>query len=312
MATKQQYRVRNWKDYNKALVNRGSLTIWFDKKAIAKWYENKKSGKRGRSFTYSAMAIECMSVLRAVFHLPLRATQGLTESLITLLKLPLAAPEYSTLNRRQKTLVVALRAKTKQGSLHVLADATGLKVYGEGEWKVRQHGYSKRRTWQKLHLAIDAESHSIVATVLTTNNVHDGEVLEDLLQQIESPIKDVTGDGAYDRQICYDSIEQRHAQAVIPPRRDAKIKQHGNSQAPPLGRDENLREIRHCGRKQWKLNHAYHRRSLAETGMFRFKTLFGERLQAHLFENQATEAFIKCQVMNRMTALGMPKSYAVM
>lgn len=309
--SKQQYRIRNWHHYNEALIHRGSLTVWFDEKAISQWYESTPSGKRGRSNIYADLAIECMSVLMSVFHLPLRATQGLVASLIELLQLDIQSPHYSTLSRRQSGLAVQLKAQRPTGHCHVVVDATGLKVYGEGEWKVRQHGYSKRRTWRKLHLAADSESHSILACVVTTHDIHDGEVMDDLLSQTDADIKQVSADGAYDKQACYDSIERHHAKAVIPPRRDARIKQHGNKQAPPLQRDENLRQIRREGRKQWKINQDYHRRSLAETAIFRFKTLFGEHLQAHLFEHQATECFIKCQVLNRMSALGMPDSYAV-
>ena len=106
-------------------------------------------------------------------------------------------------------------------------------------------------------------------------------------------------------------LEARGAIVTIPPRENSKIRQHGNSKAPPLARDENIREIRRIGRKAWKKQSGYHRRSLAETAIYRFKKIFGEHLKAVIFHSQAVEAFIKCNVLNKMTDLGMPDSYAV-
>jgi IS5 family transposase len=109
----------------------------------------------------------------------------------------------------------------------VVVDSTGVKVYGEGEWKTRQHGISKRRTWRKLHLGVDEATGEIVAAVVTTTDFHDGEVLRDLLNQIEDEIEQVTGDGAYDQRDCDDAMMERGAKASIPPRKDGVIWQHG-------------------------------------------------------------------------------------
>jgi len=145
MSNKPSYQVRNWSQYNKALVNRGSLTVWFDKNSIKQWHQTYSTHKPGRPQQYSDVAILCGLTLKAVFHLPLRATQGLMKSLIALLKLPILSPDYSTLSRRQKELDIEIKPQPSQGPVHLVIDSTGLKIYGEGEWKVRQHGYSKRR-----------------------------------------------------------------------------------------------------------------------------------------------------------------------
>ena len=313
MSKKKRYRVRNWKEYNRSLVNRGRITLWFDEKSIANWYENKRSKtkKRGRPRTYTDIAVQCLLLIKVVFSLRLRSLQGFAESLVDLLKLSIIIPNYTTISRRQKTLKVILERYKKGESLHVVIDSTGLKVFGEGEWKVRQHGYSKRRTWRKLHLGVDEASGEIVAAVLSTNDVGDSEVLPNLLQQIKDPFHQVSADGAYDSFNCHDAITERGADPVIPPRDNARIAQHGNSNDPPLSRDEILRSIRDKGLKAWKQDSNYHRRSLAETAMYRFKQLFGKTLDARTFENQCTEAFIKCNAMNRVTSLGMPKSHAI-
>jgi IS5 family transposase len=300
------HQIRNWSKYNKALKRRGEITFWFDEEVLAHWNDSQKTGKRGRPTVYANEAIHCLLLIKSVFHLDFRKLEGFAESFMRLMQLSLKIPCYTQICRRQATLEVTIPALPHHGDLHIVVDSTGLKVYGEGEWKVRQHGYSKRRTWRKLHLGINESSGEIMASVLTTNNVADNEVIDDLLEQIEDEVNCLSADGAYDKQNCYDALDQRHIQANIPPRKDAVIKQHGNCKALPLTRDQNIRSIQKLGRKKWKQSVGYHRRSLAETAMYRFKTLFGGTLANRLFDHQATEAFIKCCAMNKMTQLGMP------
>jgi hypothetical protein len=308
MSTKTPYRIRNWPEYNAALRERGSLTLWVDEEALRAWRYTGPT-QRGAQYVYAEAAIKCVLTLRAVYHLALRATEGLARSLVALLKVALPVPSYSTLSRRAAAVAVALGALPHSGPLHLVIDSSGFKVYGEGEWKVRLHGWSKRRTWRKLHLAVDEATGEIVAAVASEAGVSDDEVLPDLLARVKGAVGQVSADGAYDKRRCYEAIEERGAKAAIPPRRDAKIWQHGNCAAPPLQRDENLRAIRQKGRRRWKQEAGYHRRSLAETAFFRLKTLFGPGLRSRAFPRQARELFLKAAALNRMTHLGMPDSY---
>ncbi len=308
MAQKTQYRIRNWSEYNRALIQRGSLTLWVDEAALAAWHYTGPR-QRGAQYVYSDSAIRCVLTLRAVYGLALRATEGLVRSLFAVLEVAFPVPSYSTLSRRAATLAVELKAKQRTEPLHLVVDSSGFKIYGEGEWKVRQHGWSKRRTWRKLHVAVNEATGEIVTAVASEASVSDADALPDLLEGVEGELKQLSADGAYDTRQCYDEIEQRGALAIIPPRRNAKIWQHGNSSAPPWQRDVNLRGIRAKGRRRWKQETGYHRRSLAETAIYRVKTLFGANLRAQLFEQQATELFIKVAALNRMTHLGMPESY---
>ena len=311
--SKPKYRIRNWAAYNASLVQRGSITFWISEDVINAW-EAQSDGprKRGGQKLYSDMAIECMLTIRAVFHLPLRAVEGFVRSLFELMDLNLPVPDYSTVCKRAKHLTVNLPPTASDGPIHVVVDSTGLKIFGEGEWKVRKHGYSKRRTWRKLHLGVDSATHEIQAVVLTEASVDDAEVASDLLDQTSEPIEQFSADGAYDKRKVYSACEKRKIPKIaIPPRRDARIWQHGNCAAPPLPRDENLRQIRKMGRRRWKQVSGYHQRSLAETAVFRFKTVFGDHLQSRALPQQVTEAAIKCAALNRMTQLGMPDSYRV-
>lgn len=140
-----------------------------------------------------------------------------------------------------------------------------------------------------FHLSVDESTGAILTAVVTTNDVHDGEVFEDLLDGIVDEIEQVSADGVYDQSHCYDALIERNVTAAIPPRKNAKIWQHGNCSAPPHPRDENLRAIRKQGRKKWKKQAHYHRRSLAETTMFRLKTIFEGQVRSRNFDNQATE-----------------------
>lgn len=308
---KPVYRIRNWSTYDRALVQRGSLTLWIGEDALQHWADEGPT-QRGAQFLYSDLAIQTMLTLREVFHQTNRTIEGWVRSLFGLLQLALPVPDHTTLSRRGRTLEVVL-PKQARGPLHLVLDSSGLKVYGEGEWKVRQHGWSKRRTWRKMHLSVDADSGEIQAALLTAAGVHDAQVIEPLLEPVDQPLASVAADGAYDRKNVYRAVQARSptAQIAIPPRRDAKIQQHGNTHASPLPRDENLRTIRCQGRAPWKRESGYHRRSLAETAVFRFKTIFGDWLSARLWETQVCQFQIRCRALNRMTHLGMPDSYPV-
>ena len=302
---KTLYKVGNWPQYNQALKNRFRLTMLISEEVVSGWYA-RRSGKRGRPRRYSDLAIEFVLTLRGLFNLPLRGCEGLGGDVLRLLGFDLESPDYTTLCCRGKTLDVGLPRVRKGRRIFVVVDASGLKIYGEGEWKVRAHGIGRRRAWRKLHIA---ETGEIVTAALTTEDVHDSEMLPDLLSGMDGAVRAVVGDGGYDTRGNYDAISGIGADAVIPPRKGAKIWRHGNRKDPPHARDETLRYIRRHGRKKWKEESGYHRRSLVETAFFRLKTIFGDRLRSRDFGNQATEAFLRLSLLNRMTALGMPESY---
>jgi hypothetical protein len=308
---KTLYRVRNWSEYEQALVQRGSITFWLSDDIGKIWlYDGEK--QRGSQFDYSDKAIEIMLTLKEVFHLTNRSVEGFVRSLFQMMKIDFPVPDHSTLSRRGKTLKVKLPKKAS-GSLNLVLDSTGLKIYGEGEWKVRKHGYSKRRTWRKLHLGAEPENGEIQAVLLSENSVSDDMVVKELLEQIEQTLLTCAADGAYDKRKVYEALNKHspEVEILVPPRKNARIWQHGNSKAEPLKRDENLRYIRKHGRQQWKDDSGYHMRSLAETAMFRLKAIFGDELSARQLETQTTQALIRCLALNRMTHLGMPESYPV-
>lgn len=305
------YRVKNWTEYDTALVKRGSITFWIGDGIEKKWlYAGKK--QRGSQFDYTDQAILIMLTVKEIYHLTNRGVEGFVRSLFWMMKINLPVPDHSTLSKRGKNLKVNLPKKSSQ-NLNIVMDSTGLKIYGEGEWKVRLHGVSKQRTWRKLHVGANPEEGEIQAAILTENNVSDDAAVKILLEQIEQAIVNFAADGAYDKRKVYDALNAHSPDVniLIPPRKNARIWKHGNTQAERLKRDENLRAIRKHGRKEWKKDSGYHVRSLAETAMFRLKTIFGDSLSSRLLETQTTQALVRCAALNKMTHLGMPQSYKV-
>lgn len=305
--TKPRYRVTNWRDYNRALVARGAVTLWIDEEVLANW---RATG--GRGLRYSDAAILCALSLRTVFRLPLRQTQGFLLGLKQLLGLTIDIPNFSTFSRRAATLdVPQINRPVGDGPLHLAIDATGLKVHGEGEWKVRTHGKDKRRVWRKLHLGVDTITGEILAHTLTPSETHDSVELPGLLAQVEGPIAAVYGDKAYDAFDIHRAILAREATPVIPPRKGAAIRPPPGLRDPPPTRGKAVARIAEVGRKAWKQETGYHRRSLAETAMGRYKTIIGPALKPRSFANQKAEAAVAVRCINRFTALGMPVSIRI-
>jgi hypothetical protein len=321
---KARYRVTNWPDYDAALVRRGCLTVWFTEEAVAAWHAP-ATGARGGQPIYSAVAIETGLALRLVFHQPLRQTEGLLRSIADALGVDIAIPDHTTLSRRGGGLTILLKRIDPAEPLHLLVDSTGLKIYGEGEWLDQKHGIRSRRRWRKLHLGIDAVTHEIVASELTTDDVGDIPEIPALLDQIDGEVASMTADGAYDGEVVYDAVTGRHPTAaiVIPPRATA-----ASNEATLTQRDHHIAEIATHGRMGeaaqgsarvsawngsggWQRRSGYNRRSLVETGMYRYKTIVGRRLNARTLPNQRSEAKIGCTVINRMTGLGMPATVRV-
>ena len=304
-AAKKRYRTTNWKQYNSSLKDRGSLTIWLDKKMS--WFAA-VSGKRGRSPKFSDAAIQFCLTLKNLFGLALRQTTGLVQSVLELSGLAWPVPNFSTLCRRQLSLDVQIPYRRSQAGLHLLVDSTGIKFLGEGEWKCKKHGPERRRQWRKLHIGIDAQTLQIRAIAVTSNNVSDASVIPDLLGQLpaDEVLKILGGDGAYDTLPVHEAVIERGAIPVIPPRKNARIRKGSAF----VYRNAAIAACKRFGRKIWKVWSGYHRRSLVETKMNCIKRL-GERVMSRTFERQVNELHVRVAILNRFTELGRPQTVAV-
>jgi hypothetical protein len=226
--------------------------------------------------------------------------------------LGIGIPDHTTFSRRSPGLSLAgsLAQAQARGPVHVVIDATGLKVHGAGEWLAETHGGRGRRTWRKLHLAVDPGTGEILASELTTTEEGDASQVGPLLEQITGPIASVTADGAYDGEPVYRAVAERQpdppAAVVIPPRATAVA--GPTADTTPSQRDRHIRTIQDRGRLGWQKAVGYGRRSLGETAVFRYKAIIGRRLRARTLPSQKAETRAACSVLNRMTRLGMPVS----
>ena len=306
-AHKKKYKTTNWAEYNKALINRGSLTVWFDKDMN---WQASREGKRGRPNSFSNIAIQFCLMMKSLYQLPLRQTTGFVQSLIHLSALTWNTPNFSTLCRRQKYIDIPLHFTKTKTPIHLLVDSTGIKILGEGEWKRKKHGKSYRRQWRKLHIGIDANTKQICAVNITQNNIGDSQILPALLHQLPEDISlsAVYADGAYDTKGCRSAIADINAIPIIPPRKNAQLWKETTIYA--YERNRQLEAIKYLGRTLWKKWSGYHSRSLVETKMYCIKRL-GEKLMAKDFDRQKNELMARIAVLNKFTELGTPDTRVV-
>ena len=301
---KQKHRVTNWAEYDAGLRARGSLTVWFTPEAVEAWKAEPRTGRGGQP-RYSSLAIATALTLRAVFHLALRQTEGLIGSILQLLGLDLTVPDHSTLSRRAETLAVP-RPRYGGEPAHLLVDSTGLRLCGPGEWLEEKHGTRRRRAWRVLHLATDADTGRIVASVLTDREADDGSQVGPLLDRVDGPVASFTGDGAFDRDDVYAEVAARHPEAavIVPPRANAVPS--AAAETDPTQRDRHLQLIAERGRMGWQKASGHNFRALVEADISRWKRVIGDGLRSQTDGRQATEVAIAADVLNRMLELGRP------
>ena len=317
---KDKYKITNWKEYNAGLRQRGSLTLWISDDVVKGWYD-KRPPQKGAQYEYSDTCMVMLCTLKCVFRLPFRQLSGFVGSIFGLMSMDLEVPSYTQICRRQKGLKVppCISKRLADGeALHIVIDSSGLKIYGEGEWKVRKHGYSKRRTWRKIHLGVDQNSGEILAQVLTDNKTDDASILPeivDLALEQGLDLDKVGADGAYDTYDNWGLLEEMEIECIVPPRENAvyQVDKEGNPTDHPRNLalsiiDEGGME---ANRKGWKIQSGYHRRSISETTFFRWKTILGDKMYARKVENQITEAAIKSAILNRFIQVAKPISVKV-
>ncbi|MEZ8843907.1 IS5 family transposase [Vibrio splendidus] len=297
---KAKKKITNWAEYNKALRKRGSVTFWIDDSAVDAWRCKAHHGKRGRGVQYSDTAIETALMIKGIFSLPLRALQGFIDSIFELLEVPLTPPDYTCISKRSKTVQVKYRNKSRGAIRHIAIDSTGLKVFGEGEWKVKKHGAEKRRTWRKLHLAVDVETHEAISAEVSLVSVGDSEVLPTLLNPLRRKVDTVSADGAYDTKSCYETLQNKGSTPLIPPRKNAALWEEGHP------RNEAVKALKNGTIAEWKSESGYHYRSISETAMSRYKGLTSGKLSLRCYNAQVGEIMANVKAINKVIGLGMP------
>lgn len=302
---KTKYRVTNWAEYDRALVERGDITLWVTPGAIRAWTA-RRSGRRGAPRKYSDLAIETALTLRLIFRLPLRQAEGFLQSMLDLMDLSLEAPDHTTLSRRSKSLNAKLVPIVSMKPVHLIIDSTGLSIVGEGEWAAAKHGGRGKRGWRKLHLGVD-RAGMIRAQVLTDSSSDDARTGLKVIKKTSGKLASVTGDAAYDTVAIYNQASSRGARVVVPPTRTASV---AGGKPRSEERDNTIRRVAKIGRKRWKKESGYHRQGTVENAFFRYKSMLGDKLHARGLAAQKTEVAIGCKILNRLLGLGRSRSRA--
>jgi hypothetical protein len=259
--------------------------------------------KNGRPQKYSDATIEALLTLKVLLRLTLRAIEGLAQGLNQVARSARAVPDFSTLSRREGSLNIDIGARLDPSKRHVLVvDATGLKVFGEGEWKVKVHGTNIHRTWRKVHILVDRETGNIIDVETTLNNVGDAKTLLPMLPE-DLNGSFVLGDGAYHTKELHREVFRRGGTLLSPPPKNAKrwgrqtlVKQ----EAAFAFRNRQLTVIKRMGRTEWKIASGAGQRSFVESTNHRLKCIIGDRLAARKMDRQRVEVRLRCKVLNRL------------
>jgi len=303
---KISYKVTNWREYNKALKQRGSLTVWLSEDLDENWLaQSTEEQKRGRPLVYSQICINLILTLRHLFHLALRQVIGFVESLFSLLGKVLPVPEFSRLSKRSAHALSTLSLPSLNEPTHLVIDSTGLKIFGEKEWLETKHGKQyNRKVWRKLHIGVE-KGGNIVARVLTDHHTDDRNCVSSLINQSNAlQVTDMLADGGYDSHQIYDFLQEQTINPFIPPPSQAVVRSETN----PSARDQAVKYIKEKGYWAWYYKNDFGRRNKVENTFYRLKTIFGRKLSARTLPNQDAESHLFCWMLNKMTSLGMPKS----
>ena len=287
---------RCWKKYNKSLVNRGSITFWIDEDFLKNHSETESTKGRPR---YKKTIIQTGWILKTLYHLTFRSLEGFFNSLLKMIGADLISPDYSLFCKRSSDVQEILKKLSKKRPQEIILDASGLKIFGEGEWKTHKHGRDQKRRWIKLHVSVDPKTGDCISTKVTNEKGADCKQVKSLLKTIPRTVKKVYGDGAYDTRECRELFYQNNIQEIVPPRKGARIRKGEGMQR----RNQAICEILGLRRDQdlWKKLKRYGKRSLVETFFSRLKTAFGERLACKKWENQVLETNLKVKILNKMT-----------
>jgi hypothetical protein len=289
---------RNWKHYNNQLVNRGKINFWVSSQVLRCWKASKKK-KNGHPLVYSDELIKTMTYIRFKFHLSLRETEGFFSSLVLLLQFVVQIPCYTQLCRRMKHLGLSGELLSKKNVTDIVLDTTGLKIFGEGEWRAEKYG--GRKAWKKLHLALDAESGKLVLAEVTDEHMHDTTYLENALKRANGREGKVLIDGIADSRRCYEIAAKHNKVLLTPPKTGAVIRKEKGYER----RNEAIKVIRGLGndllaKSIWAKLVGYNRRAIAESMMARWKRLYGSNLKSRCRQRQKVEVHLKSMMINHI------------
>lgn len=292
----------NWNKYNESLVKRGEVLLDFD--VIDNWdneLEEMNKGKEGRKFVYPDSFIKLLGYMRVYFHLPYRQTEGIVRAHAAN-TLP-SIPDYSRICRRINRLNIKINddnddmnnSSLQHDDYFIIAiDSTGIKVSNRGEWI--RHKWNVKRGYLKIHVAVDIKKKRILSLIVTSEQVHDGKVLPQLIDDItikqNKAIDTAIMDGSYDSNKNFQLLSFKGIQPAIKVRKNSRCKKTNH-----YLRNKNV-QLQKTNMKQWKDSVSYGQRWIVETVFSCIKRLFGEYVTAIRFENMIKEIILKASLYN--------------
>jgi IS5 family transposase len=287
--------LRNWSSYNESLVRRGQVLLDFD--VIDNWYkelEIMNRGKVGEPYAYPNSFVQLLGYMRAYFHLPYRQTEGVVKAHAGN-KVP-SIPHYSTISRRVNELDIQI-SENVGNDIVIAIDSTGIKVSNRGEWI--RHKWHIRKGYLKIHVAVDIKKKKILSLEVTSEEVHDGKMLSNLVDNTmkKNTVKRVLADGSYDSNSNFRYLSKNLIQPGIKTRRNSKVRTTNS-------KSRNAAVITQQGNfKRWKRSVSYGKRWMAETVFSSMKRMFGEHVSARQFPNMIKEMFLKAALYNMFNSM---------
>ena len=285
---------RNWREYNEELVRRGELL--FDPAFLSGWKGELKSsneGKEGARYRYPSCLMSMLAAIH-VYLLPYRQLEGFARVFAEHVEaLNGAVPDYSTIWWRVSRVKVDIDPSVdRTKDVTIAVDSTGIKVSNRGEW-MRQK-WSVKRGFIKFHVAVDVRTGKMLSVEVTKEDVHDGRMLQPLVQQASSRarVARVVGDGAYDSRASFRFLHDSGIEPVIKVRRNSS--HHALGCMPrKMAVEEQLSDY-----DGWRRKRRYGQRWMVESAISSFKRAFGEHVASVKWRYMVNELLLKASVYN--------------
>lgn len=288
---------RGWREYNERLVKRGELLISLD--FLESWDDELKEmnkEKRGRPYEFPEKLILFMAYVHILF-LPYRQMEGFLRKLSEYIP-QLKTADFTTLHKRIQKMELKLPERKEGEDLVIALDSTGVKVTNRGEW-IREK-WKVRRGWVKVHIAVDVNTHELVALKITDERTGDSEELIPLVEEAKKKgkIGKVLGDGAYDSKENFNYLAMNGIVSAIKTRENSSTLARGSPY-----RAKCVRERKELGYEAWRDKYQYGERQNAEGYISGVKRIFGEEIRATSVEGAIQEAAMKFMFYDMITRI---------
>lgn len=291
----------NWSEYNESLVKRGEML--FDSGFLQNWRAELKKmnkGKEGPHYRYPNSLISLLATVH-IYLLPYRQLEGFLRTMsIHIKKLKEVVPDFTTIWWRVVRMKINLDPKInpeKDNDIVIAVDSTGIKVTNRGEWILGKWKKKRRirKGFIKIHVAVDTKTKKIVSMSVTKEDVHDGKMLKELVDDVSKnyDIKKVLADGGYDSKDNFRQLDEMKVIPVIKVRKNSSVNNNAKCIPRKLSVIQQLKDL-----NRWKKRHGYGMRWMAESAFSSIKRTFGEHVSSVKWNSIVNELMLKASIYN--------------